>query len=247
MRKGNIGSFDKHVTIFSREGRLFQVEYAFKASKNFGSTCIGLKGNDTVCGIIDQKNIELINDQYSTPNFFQAGDKIGCLCSGFPGDILMLKNYVNDEVSKYFFKFGHNIPIEYLNKKLSDKNQIHTQYAYTRPLAVKTIIIGVDSDLGPKLYKSDPSGHSSSQLVCAIGEKEEEVNNYVSKKLKYYTSSNFSQLITITNTILLLQRVLKRDVRTSDFKIVMSTTKMNKIRILDDDEVDVYLSYLENL
>jgi 20S proteasome subunit alpha 1 len=246
MRGGGISNFDRHVTVFSQEGRLFQVEYAFKASNNFSPTCIGIKGLDTVCGVVESKNTELLYDRYGMPDNFFINDNIGCICSGYPSDVLMFRNYLIDEASNYFIKFKQNIPIEYLTRKISEKNQINTQYAFSRPMGIKTIILGIECDLGPKLYKLDSSGYSSSQLICAIGEKENEINNYILKKSKFYVSHTFSHLITVTNTILLLQRVLKYDIKATDLKVIISTNKQ-KLKILSDYEVDRYLVYLENI
>jgi 20S proteasome subunit alpha 1 len=172
-------------------------------------------------------------------------ENIGCICSGYSSDVIMYRNYLIDEASNYFRKFKQNISIEYLTKKISEKNQTRTQYAFTRPLGIKTILLGIDNELGPKLYKIDPSGYSNSHLICAIGEKENEINNYILKKSKFYISTKISHFITVTNTVLLLQKVLKYDIKATDLKIIICRSNQ-KIKILDENEIDKYLSYLEN-
>jgi len=41
-------SFDKLMKVFAPDGRIYQMEYAFKAIQSFGQTSVAVRGTDSV-------------------------------------------------------------------------------------------------------------------------------------------------------------------------------------------------------
>ena len=46
--KKHMASMDKLMKVFAPDGRIYQMEYAFKAISSFGQTSIAIRGKDSV-------------------------------------------------------------------------------------------------------------------------------------------------------------------------------------------------------
>jgi 20S proteasome subunit alpha 1 len=49
------GNFDRHITIFSPQGHLYQIEYAIKAATSSGNTAIAVRGSKSAAFIVQKK------------------------------------------------------------------------------------------------------------------------------------------------------------------------------------------------
>jgi hypothetical protein len=50
---------------------------------------------------------------------------------------------------------------------------VYTQHAYMRPLGVSVILLAIDEERGPLLYKTDPAGYFVGYKAVAAGQKEQ--------------------------------------------------------------------------
>jgi 20S proteasome alpha/beta subunit len=143
---------------------LYQVEYAFKAVKSVGITSIAVRGTDCVCVVTQKKVADKLIDPTSVSNVHTITKYIGMLATGLPADCRSIVQTARQEAASFRFKYGYEVPVDYLAQVLADKAQVYTQYARMRPLGVMPILVGMDEERGPLLYKIDPAGES---LLCS--------------------------------------------------------------------------------
>ena len=155
MQAGQM-AYDRAITVFSPDGRLFQVEYAREAVKR-GTTTVGLKFKDGAVLIVDKRIASRLMEPKSIEKIFQIDGHIGCATSGLVADarVLVDQARVTAQVNK--ITYDEDISVEMLVKKICDYKQNFTQYGGARPFGTALLIAGVD-DQGVHLFETDPSG-----------------------------------------------------------------------------------------
>ena len=166
MQPGQM-AYDKGISVFSPDGRLFQVEYAREAVKK-GSTTIGLKYEGGVALIVDKRSASKLLEPRSAQKIHEIDDYIGCATSGLVADARILVDEARKNAQIHRVNYGENITVEMLVKKVCDYKQNFTQYGGCRPFGTALLVAGTD-DLGAHLFETDPSGALVSYKATSIG------------------------------------------------------------------------------
>ena len=159
--------YDRASTVFSPDGRLYQVEYAREAVKR-GTTAVGIKVNEGVVLLVDKRVSSRLIEANSIEKIFQIDDHIGAATSGLVADARALIDRARVEAQVNRVSYDEPIGVEVLSKKICDHKQTFTQYGGTRPYGTSLLIAGVE-DHTPRLFETDPSGALLEYKATAIG------------------------------------------------------------------------------
>ena len=79
-------SQDKVMKMFAADGRIYQIEYAFKAAAGFGQTSIAIRGKDSVVVCTEKKVPDAMIHPDSVSHVFNIADDIGAVIIGNMND-----------------------------------------------------------------------------------------------------------------------------------------------------------------
>uniref|UniRef100_A0A7S1D805 Proteasome subunit alpha type n=1 Tax=Cyclophora tenuis TaxID=216820 RepID=A0A7S1D805_CYCTE len=232
-------NYDHHISIFSPQGRLYQVEYAFKAA-NSGLTGIAVRGQDSVCVVTQKKVVDRLMKPESVTHLFAISNKVGCCITGNMADGKNFIQRARYETSKWKYDHGYNTPAKVVAKRMADLAQVNTQRASMRPLACMALLIGVDDEVGPSVFKVDCAGHFLPFVATACGPKEQEAMNQLEKQVEDFATMTQDQVI--RSAITCLGSVLGSDFRGSEIEVGTILGKSGKFTVLTEDQIEEHLN-----
>ena len=175
-------AYDWAITVFSPDGRLFQVEYAREAVKR-GTTTVGLKFNSGVVLVVDKRITSRLIEPDSIEKIFKIDDHIGCATSGLVADARALVERARLEAQINRLTYEQPIQVKTLARKICDFKQTYTQYGGVRPFGTALLIGGVD-DTGAHLFATDPSGAMMEYKATAEGEGRDAAVEYLEENYR---------------------------------------------------------------
>ncbi|EEH19067.2 hypothetical protein PABG_01386 [Paracoccidioides brasiliensis Pb03] len=182
--KTSIGTgYDLSNSVFSPDGRNFQVEYAVKAVEN-GGTSIGIRCKDGVVLAVEKIISSKLLKPGANKRISTVDKHIGIVSSGLIPDGRHFVDRARDEAYSWRNTYKGPISTSVLASRLGSYVQAYTLYSSVRPFCVTSIIGGWDSEVelpvdgqvgsgpksgaggkvpgvkagGPGLYMIEPSG-----------------------------------------------------------------------------------------
>ena len=166
------GAYDRAITVFSPDGRLFQVEYAMELV-NRGATILGIQCAEGVV-LGSEENVEVLEEAGYSWKIFRVDEHIGAAIVGLSSDARILIDQARIYAQSNKLTYDEPIDAEVVTKRICDIQQMYTQHAGVRPFGVSIIFGGVDKT-GTRVFGTHPSGTYRGYKATALGAGRETV------------------------------------------------------------------------
>ncbi|MXR21784.1 archaeal proteasome endopeptidase complex subunit alpha [Halobacterium bonnevillei] len=230
-------AYDRGITIFSPDGRLYQVEYAREAVKR-GTPSIGVRTDDGVVLLVDKRISSPLMEEASVEKIHKADDHIGIASAGHVADARQLIDFARRDAQINRVRYDEPIGVETLTKDITDHIQQYTQVGGARPFGVALLIGGVTGG-EPRLFETDPSGTPYEWKAIAIGENRSTVQEYLEE--------NYDETLPLDEGVELALRALgeiRDELSPEGVGVGTIDAETGAFLELSNDEIQEYLSDL---
>ncbi len=224
--------YDRVVTIFSPDGRLFQVQYAMEAVKR-GATVVGVRGKDCVVLAADKRITTGLMIPASVEKIYKIDEHIAIATSGLVADGRKVVDEARVEAQRNRIVYGEPVEIVNLVRFLCDMSQIFTQYGGIRPFGVSLLVAGVNDV--PRLYETDPSGTPTEWKAAALGEGRNEIMDILEKEHK----DNLPEDECVLLALKAMGKVMKKKIDANKIEVAIVTK--SGFKKLSEEELNKYL------
>jgi proteasome alpha subunit len=229
-------AYDRAITIFSPEGRLYQVEYALELVKR-GAPIVGVSCPEGVVLCANETPESELEDPEYFRKIFQLDDHVGAAISGLSSDarVLISQSRVYCQSNKLLY--DEPVDVEILARRIGDLAQVYTQHAGVRPFGVSTILAGIDNT-GSRILTTDPSGAYRGYKATAVGRKSEDANRLLEEKYVEGMSLNDSIKLAIES----VKIASGEQIASQNIKVAIVASETKSFRRLSPSELEKYFA-----
>ena len=225
------GAYDRAITVFSPDGRLFQVEYAMELV-NRGATILAIRcAGGVVIGA--EETIDPLEESEYSWKIFKIDDHVGAAIVGLSSDARILIDQARIHAQSNKLTYDEPIDTEVVTKRICDIKQLYTQHAGVRPFGVSMIFAGVDKS-GSRVFGTHPSGTYRGYKARTEGAGRETVFNILKEEYKEeIVLKDCTKLV-----VKCLVKALEARQLPPRIKIAVIPTDTKKMEILSDEKVE---------
>ncbi|GMG19017.1 unnamed protein product [Ambrosiozyma monospora] len=229
--------YDRGVSTFSPEGRLFQVEYSLEAIK-LGSTAIGICTSEGVILGVEKRVTSSLLESDSIEKIMEIDRHVGCAMSGLTADARSMIDHARVTSVQHDLYYDEKIGVESLTQSVCDlalrfgEGASGEKRLMSRPFGVALLIAGYDEDKGPQLYHAEPSGTFYRYDAKAIGSGSEGAQAELQNEFHKSLSLEEAEVLTLK----VLKQVMEEKLNSTNAQLA-SVTKDKGFRIYSDEEV----------
>ncbi len=234
------GAYDRAITVFSPDGRIFQVEYAFEPVRK-GTTALGIACSKGTVLAVEEKPFSVLQDLNVAQKLFQIDDHVGAAVAGLMGDARILIDQARVYAQSNRLMYDEAIDIEVLGKRIGDITQLYTQHAGVRPFGASIVFAGVDKT-GSRVFLSEPSGAYWGYKAMAIGAGADSVKAVLEKE--YKDNMNLDEAATLA--IYCLSKVVEGKLEPAKIRMATIPVETRKFALLSADDVAKYAKKLNS-
>jgi len=231
------GAYDRAITVFSPDGRLFQVEYAMELV-NRGATILGIRCSE---GIVlgAEETVEPLEDAEYSWKIFKVDEHVGAAIVGLSSDARILIDQARVYAQSNRLTYDEPIDVEVVTKRICDIKQLYTQHAGVRPFGVSMIFGGVDK-AGNRLLGTHPSGTYRGYKATTLGAGRETVLSILKEEYREdMTLEDATKL-----AVKCLAKALEARQLPPRIKIAVISSATKKMEMLGDDRIESYVKEL---
>jgi proteasome alpha subunit len=174
--------YDEAITIFSPEGRIYQVEYALELVKR-GAPVAGVAVKEGVVLTAVEILTSALEDPRFSKKLFELDTHMATVIAGLSPDARVLVREARLACQGHRMTYDEPISVEGLVSNVGELLQQYTQNGGIRPFGVSMIVAGIDTT-GPRLITTDPSGSYRGFKAAALGMNTEKGRELLEKKYR---------------------------------------------------------------